>query len=201
MFLKGLSIHHPYWIYFCPTQVHTNSIHICAVLVEYETKTGRTNKGVATSWLKNKQPSDNGHKSTVPMYVRKSQFRLPFKPSTPIMMVGPGTGIAPFVGFIQEREWLKQQGKLREKCACKYPHLICCFLLSLLWNAENDFSHLPPFWSLKYTINMLLLHAFHKLSGTYKCILADQQVFFCTCRIFKWIQYGDNVHVLPRWLA
>lgn len=93
------------------SKVHANSIHICAVLVEYETKTGRTNKGVATNWLKNKQPCDNGHKSTVPMYVRKSQFRLPFKPSTPVIMVGPGTGIAPFIGFIQEREWLKQQGK------------------------------------------------------------------------------------------
>ncbi|XP_077338310.1 NADPH--cytochrome P450 reductase isoform X2 [Lithobates pipiens] len=93
------------------SKVHANSIHICAVLVEYETKTGRANKGVATNWLKNKQPCDNGHKSTVPMYVRKSQFRLPFKPSTPVIMVGPGTGIAPFIGFIQEREWLKQQGK------------------------------------------------------------------------------------------
>lgn len=93
------------------SKVHSNSIHICAVVVEYETKTGRQNKGVATNWLRNKQPTDNGHKSSVPMYVRKSQFRLPFKPSTPVIMIGPGTGIAPFVGFIQEREWLKQQGK------------------------------------------------------------------------------------------
>ncbi|XP_066431222.1 NADPH--cytochrome P450 reductase isoform X2 [Eleutherodactylus coqui] len=93
------------------SKVHSNSIHICAVVVEYESKTGRQNKGVATNWLRNKQPNDNGHKSSVPMYVRKSQFRLPFKPSTPVIMIGPGTGIAPFVGFIQEREWLKQQGK------------------------------------------------------------------------------------------
>uniref|UniRef100_A0A670JWP1 NADPH--cytochrome P450 reductase n=1 Tax=Podarcis muralis TaxID=64176 RepID=A0A670JWP1_PODMU len=93
------------------SKVQPNSIHICAVLVEYKTKTDRINKGVATSWLKNKQPNENGHKSTVPMYVRKSQFRLPFKPSTPVLMIGPGTGIAPFMGFIQERGWLKQQGK------------------------------------------------------------------------------------------
>lgn len=91
-------------------QVHPNSIHICAVVVEYETKTGRTNKGVATNWLKNKLVTDNGHKSTVPMYIRKSQFRLPFKSTNPVIMVGPGTGIAPFMGFIQERGWLKQQG-------------------------------------------------------------------------------------------
>ncbi|TFK12955.1 somatostatin receptor type 1 [Platysternon megacephalum] len=93
------------------SKVHPHSIHICAVVVEYETKTGRVNRGVATTWLKNKVPNENGHKLTVPMYVRKSQFRLPFKPSTPVVMIGPGTGIAPFVGFVQERAWLKQQGK------------------------------------------------------------------------------------------
>ncbi|XP_066508283.1 NADPH--cytochrome P450 reductase-like isoform X1 [Hoplias malabaricus] len=93
------------------SKVHPNSIHICAVVVEYQTKTGRTNKGVATNWLKNKMPTDNGHKATVPMYIRKSQFRLPFKASNPVIMIGPGTGIAPFIGFIQERAWLKQQGK------------------------------------------------------------------------------------------
>ncbi|KAG7471119.1 hypothetical protein MATL_G00121040 [Megalops atlanticus] len=92
-------------------KVHPNSIHICAVVVEYETKTGRINKGVATNWLKNKLVTDNGHKSTVPMYVRKSQFRLPFKASNPVIMIGPGTGIAPFIGFIQERGWLKEQGR------------------------------------------------------------------------------------------
>lgn len=92
-------------------QVHPNSIHICAVTVEYETKTGRLNKGVATNWLKSKVPAQNGSSSLVPMYVRKSQFRLPFKPSTPVIMIGPGTGIAPFIGFIQERAWLRQQGE------------------------------------------------------------------------------------------
>nr|XP_020861304.1 NADPH--cytochrome P450 reductase isoform X2 [Phascolarctos cinereus] len=94
------------------SKVHTNSIHICAVVVEYETKAGRVNKGVATNWLRAKEPAlENGHKATVPMFVRKSQFRLPFKPTTPVIMIGPGTGIAPFVGFIQERAWLKEQGK------------------------------------------------------------------------------------------
>ncbi|OXB64731.1 hypothetical protein ASZ78_016258 [Callipepla squamata] len=93
------------------SKVHPNAIHICAVTVEYETKTGRLNKGVATNWLKNKVPNENGRNSLVPMYVRKSQFRLPFKPSTPVIMIGPGTGIAPFIGFIQERAWLKEQGK------------------------------------------------------------------------------------------
>lgn len=95
-----------------PCQVHPNSVHICAVAVEYETKSGRVNKGVATSWLRAKEPAgENGRRALVPMFVRKSQFRLPFKATTPVIMVGPGTGVAPFIGFIQERAWLRQQGE------------------------------------------------------------------------------------------
>lgn len=95
-------------------QVHPNSVHICAVAVEYEAKSGRVNKGVATSWLRAKEPAgENGRRALVPMFVRKSQFRLPFKSTTPVIMIGPGTGIAPFIGFIQERAWLREQGKPR----------------------------------------------------------------------------------------
>lgn len=104
-----------------PSQVHPNSVHICAVAVEYQTRSGRINKGVATSWLRAKEPAgENGRRALVPMFVRKSQFRLPFKAATPVIMVGPGTGVAPFIGFIQERAWLRQQGK-------------CAGLTGVLW--------------------------------------------------------------------
>ena len=92
-------------------QVQPDKICITAVVVEYTTRTGRLTKGVATSWLKEKQP-DNSHRPSVPIYVRKSQFRLPFKPSTPIIMIGPGTGLAPFRGFIQERDFQRMEGML-----------------------------------------------------------------------------------------
>lgn len=91
-------------------KVHPQSIHITAVVIKYETRTGRIAKGVATNWLALKKP-ENGIKPTVPIYVRKSQFRLPFKANTPVLMVGPGTGLAPFRGFIQERHFAKKDGK------------------------------------------------------------------------------------------
>jgi NADPH-ferrihemoprotein reductase len=93
-------------------KLYPTSIHITAVIVEYETSAGRTNKGVATNWLKLKDLSLDAPPATVPIFVRRSQFRLPFKSQTPVIMIGPGTGVAPFRGFIQEREILRKDGAL-----------------------------------------------------------------------------------------
>jgi NADPH-ferrihemoprotein reductase len=92
-------------------KVAANTVHVTAVLVKYKTTTGRINKGVATSFLAMKHPTDGQPLPRVPIYIRKSQFRLPSKPETPIIMVGPGTGIAPFRGFIQERSIQREEGK------------------------------------------------------------------------------------------
>lgn len=90
-------------------QVNPNIIAVTAVLVEYDTLAKRHMEGVATGWLKEKNPSKVSD-ATVPIFVRKSQFRLPFKPSVPVIMIGPGTGLAPFRGFIQERHSVKTEG-------------------------------------------------------------------------------------------
>ncbi|KAL0842116.1 hypothetical protein ABMA28_014295 [Loxostege sticticalis] len=92
-------------------KLHPETVHITAVVVEYKTSTGRVNKGVATTWLAKHKPEPGKPLPRVPVYIRKSQFRLPLQPQTPIIMVGPGTGLAPFRGFLQERAHARANGK------------------------------------------------------------------------------------------
>jgi NADPH-ferrihemoprotein reductase len=88
------------------SKVYPNSVHLTAVVVKKST--GRVNKGVATNLLASKQCEQSGDKVSVPIFIRRSQFRLPVNPETPVIMIGPGTGLAPFRGFLQERWYHKQ---------------------------------------------------------------------------------------------
>lgn len=64
-------------------------------------------RGVCSNFLANK-----GAGETIEVAVRKTSdgFRMPEDPATPLIMVGPGTGIAPFRGFLAERARLKSEG-------------------------------------------------------------------------------------------
>ncbi|MGS2586665.1 molybdopterin-dependent oxidoreductase [Streptomyces hebeiensis] len=74
-------------------------ISLTVSVVRYDSRRGVPRKGVASGFLADAEPG-----SPVPVHVRRSaHFRPPADPATPMVMVGPGTGVAPFLGFLDER--------------------------------------------------------------------------------------------------
>ena len=83
-------------------------------VVRGETPTGRLHEGVATTFLARFVPTKSGNEMKgvrVPVFIRSSTFKLPRNPAAPVVMIGPGTGYAPFRGFLQERAALASAGK------------------------------------------------------------------------------------------
>ncbi len=78
----------------CPTEVH-----LTLAVVRYRTN-GRDRVGVCSSFLADRVPLGA---STVPVFVSASHFKPPVDAARDAIMVGPGTGIAPFRAFVQER--------------------------------------------------------------------------------------------------
>jgi len=84
---------------------HPEEVHLTVAIVRYHSH-GRDRKGVCSTYL-----ADRVEK-TVPCYAHANKkFKLPEDPDTPIIMVGPGTGIAPFRAFLEERIALGVSGK------------------------------------------------------------------------------------------
>jgi sulfite reductase (NADPH) flavoprotein alpha-component len=73
-------------------------VHLCVGVVR-DARRGRVRQGVASCFLA-ERAIDHG---AIPAFIQTSHFRLPADPKTPVIMVGPGTGIAPFRAFLQER--------------------------------------------------------------------------------------------------
>jgi sulfite reductase (NADPH) flavoprotein alpha-component len=87
-------------------KAHPSSVHLTVAAVRYESK-GRKREGVCSTFL-----SDRADAAPVPVFVHSAKhFRVPEDLSTPVIMVGPGTGIAPFRAFLQERKAAGSSGK------------------------------------------------------------------------------------------
>jgi sulfite reductase (NADPH) flavoprotein alpha-component len=87
-------------------KAHPGEVHLTVAAVRYEGH-GKARKGVASCYIADEAKS--GEK--VQVYVHKNKnFRLPVDTDKPVIMVGPGTGIAPFRAFIEERDETAAKG-------------------------------------------------------------------------------------------
>ena len=88
---------------------HAQQIHLTVSAVRYERFfNGKKNrKGVSSTFL-----ADRAEGVDIPIFIQANKnFRVPTDGSLPIIMVGPGTGVAPFRGFLQERRARGDSGK------------------------------------------------------------------------------------------
>ena len=99
-----------------------DQVHFIVDVIRYESH-GRERKGVCSSFM-----AERAENVPVPVYPSSAKhFHLPENPDMPIIMIGPGTGVAPFRAFLQERHALGAKGKnwlffgaQRESCDYAY---------------------------------------------------------------------------------
>ncbi|ELR4953620.1 NADPH-dependent assimilatory sulfite reductase flavoprotein subunit [Salmonella enterica] len=121
-----------------------NEVHLTVGVVRYDIE-GRARAGGASSFLA-ERVDDEGE---VRVFIEHNDnFRLPTNPETPIIMIGPGTGIAPFRAFIQQRAADEASGK--NWLFFGNPHFTEDFLYQVEWQRyvkEGLFSRIDLAWS------------------------------------------------------
>ena len=98
-----------YSISSSPTK-NANQLSITVAVVAGPARSGNGEyHGIASNYLRETQKGD-----ALAVFIRRpgAAFELPENPQTPIIMIGPGTGVAPFRGFLQAREVLQSEGQM-----------------------------------------------------------------------------------------
>lgn len=99
----------PARLYSIASSISANpdEVHLTIGAVRYDSH-GRERKGVCSILTAERLQAGD----TLPIFIQHNpNFKLPENPETPIIMVGPGTGVAPFRSFMQEREEAGAEGK------------------------------------------------------------------------------------------
>ncbi|MCY9208657.1 assimilatory sulfite reductase (NADPH) flavoprotein subunit [Bacillus subtilis] len=153
-----------------------DEVHVTIGAVRYDAH-GRERKGVCSILCAERlQPGD-----TLPVYVQHNQnFKLPKDPETQIIMVGPGTGVAPFRSFMQEREETGAEGKAWMFFGDQ--HFVTDFLYQTEW--QN--------W-LKDGVLTKMDVAFSR--DTEEKVYVQHRMLEHSAELFEWLQEGAAVYI------
>ena len=153
-----------------------DEVHLIVAVVTYETN-GHKRYGVCSNYL--------GHRAAlneknVRVYVQpNAHFNLPEDQNTPVIMVGPGTGVAPFRAFMQERMAVNAAGKN--------------WLFFGDWTKKNDFFY-EEYWTSLVEQDKLRLDAAFSRDQDYK-IYVQNKIAENAADVWQWIQEGAYIYV------
>ncbi|AGK53471.1 assimilatory sulfite reductase (NADPH) flavoprotein subunit [Bacillus sp. 1NLA3E] len=168
----------PSRLYSIASSISANpdEVHLTIGTVRYETH-GRERKGVCSILTAERlHPGD-----TLPIYIQHNQnFKLPKNSDTPIIMVGPGTGVAPFRSFIQEREELGAKGK--SWLFFGDQHFVTDFLYQTEWQK----------WVRDGVLTKMDV-AFSR--DTDEKVYVQHRLLEHSKELFKWLQEGAVVYI------
>ncbi len=155
---------------------HPDEVHLTVGAVRYEAF-GRKKQGVASTFL-----ADRIHVGEkVKVFIEENEFfKLPKDPSTPIIMVGAGTGIAPFRAFVEERTEQGADGK--SWLFFGNPHFKTDFLYQTEWQQylkNGNLSRLDVAFSRDQKEKIYVQHKLLKNSK----------------KVFEWLQNGAYFYV------
>ncbi len=158
------------------SKANPDEVHLTIGTVRYEAH-GRDRVGVCSDECAVRaQPGDH-----LPVYVqRNSNFKLPEDPNTPLIMVGPGTGIAPFRSFLEEREEIGAEGKTWLFFGDQ--HFVTDFLYQIEWQQ----------W-LKEGVLTRMDVAFSR--DTKDKVYVQHRMLENSQAIFKWLEEGAVLYV------
>ncbi|HDL7204318.1 TPA: NADPH-dependent assimilatory sulfite reductase flavoprotein subunit [Yersinia enterocolitica] len=153
-----------------------NEVHITVGVVRYNID-GRPRTGGASGYLADRLEMDGDIRIFIE---HNDNFRLPVNPETPVIMIGPGTGIAPFRAFMQQREADGATGK--NWLLFGNPHFTEDFLYQVEWQRyvkDGLLTRIDLAWSRDQA---------HKIYVQDK--LREQGA-----ELWNWIQQGAHIYV------
>src|SRR5690606_1247584 len=157
-------------------QAYPDEVHLTIRKVSYDAN-GRHRYGVCSTYIADQiKPGD-----TLPVFIQNNpNFKLPADPSAPIIMIGPGTGVAPFRAFLGEREETGADGQTWLFYGDQ--HFATDFLYQVEWQR----------W-LKDGVLTRMDVAFSR--DTDKKVYVQHRMLEKSKELYKWLQEGAVVYV------